>query len=54
MLFSDDVNKCRSAPLCPAARRMAKIAWKMLTEHRDYSKVPIVAKPLSPAALVTD
>ncbi len=36
------------------ARRMAKIAWKMLTEHRDYSKVPIVAKPLSPAALVTD
>ena len=33
------------------ARRLAKIAWKMLTEQRDYSKVPIAAKPLSPAAL---
>lgn len=36
------------------ARRMAKIAWKMLTEQRDYSKVPVVTKPLSPAALITD
>jgi len=36
------------------ARRMAKIAWKMLTERRDYAKVPVVAKPLSPAALATD
>jgi transposase len=36
------------------ARRMAKIAWKMLTQQRDYSKTPVVAKTLSPAALVTD
>lgn len=36
------------------ARRLAKIAWKMLTEQRDYSKVPVVAKPLSPAALTMD
>lgn len=35
------------------ARRMAKIAWKMLTEHRDYSKLPVTTKPLSPAALIT-
>jgi transposase len=36
------------------ARRLAKIAWKMLTEQRDYAKVPPVAKPLSPAALTKD
>lgn len=36
------------------ARRMTKTAWKMLTEQRDYSKVPIIAKPPSPAALATD
>lgn len=36
------------------ARRLAKIAWKMLTQQRDYSKIPIRAEPLSPAALSTD
>lgn len=36
------------------ARRMATIAWKMLTQQRDYSTVPIDAKTLSPAALTTD
>ncbi|WP_457795288.1 IS110 family RNA-guided transposase [Horticoccus sp. 23ND18S-11] len=36
------------------ARRMAKIAWKMLTEERDYSPHAPVAKPTSPAALITD
>jgi transposase len=36
------------------ARRMAKIAWKMLTEQRDYAKVPKAIKPLSPAALTSD
>ncbi|MCW5547561.1 MAG: IS110 family transposase [Opitutaceae bacterium] len=36
------------------ARRLAKIAWKMLTEQRNYSKVPLTTKPLSPAALITD
>ncbi len=36
------------------ARRLAKIAWKMLTEQRDYSKVPVKTKPLSPAALAKD
>jgi transposase len=36
------------------ARRLAKIAWKMLTEQRDYAKVPPVPKLLSPAALATD
>jgi hypothetical protein len=35
-------------------RRLATIAWKMLTEQRDYPKVPIAIKPLSPAAPVTD
>jgi len=29
------------------ARRMAKIAWKMLTDKRAYSTVPVVAKSLS-------
>jgi transposase len=33
------------------ARRLAKIAWKMLTDQRDYAKVPPKPKPLSPAAL---
>uniref|UniRef100_UPI0039C9186D IS110 family transposase n=1 Tax=Horticoccus sp. 23ND18S-11 TaxID=3391832 RepID=UPI0039C9186D len=36
------------------ARRMAKIAWKMLTEERDYSPHAPVAKPTSPATLITD
>jgi hypothetical protein len=37
------------------ARRMAKIAWKMLTDERDYSAVPqAVSQPTSPAALITD
>ena len=36
------------------ARRMAKIAWKMLAEERDYSPHAPVAKPTSPAALITD
>jgi hypothetical protein len=41
------------------ARRMAKIAWKMLTDGRDYSaQAPRVktvrTKPISPAALITD
>ena len=36
------------------ARRLAKIAWKMLTEQRDYRQVPTTTTPLSPAALVTD
>ena len=36
------------------ARRLAKIAWKMLTEQRDYSKVPVATQSLSPAALVSD
>jgi transposase len=36
------------------ARRMAKIAWKMLTEERNYSAQAPVAKPLSPAALTKD
>lgn len=40
-----------------AARRMAKIAWKMLTEERDYSAQAPGAKTrklISPAALTTD
>ena len=36
------------------ARRIAKIAWKMLTEQRNYAKVPTAIKSLSPAALDTD
>jgi len=36
------------------ARRMAKIAWKMLTDQRDYTKVPVATKTLSPAALASD
>ena len=36
------------------ARRMAKIAWKLLHEDRDYSAVPPRTKPLSPAALNSD
>jgi transposase len=36
------------------ARRLAKIAWKMLTEQRDYAKAPPAQKSLSPAALTTD
>jgi transposase len=36
------------------ARRLAKIAWKMLTDGRDYSPQAPVAKPISPAALITD
>src|SRR5688572_23310470 len=40
------------------ARRMVKIAWKMLTEGRDYTaQVPrakTLRKPISPAALITD
>jgi hypothetical protein len=40
------------------ARRMAKIAWKMLTEGRDYTaqapRAKTLQKPLSPAALITD
>jgi transposase len=36
------------------ARRMAKIAWKILTEQRDYSTLPPARKPLSPAALHKD
>ena len=36
------------------ARRMAIIAWKMLTDERDYSPQVPVAKPTSPAALITD
>jgi transposase len=41
------------------ARRMAKIAWKMLKEERDYSAQPPAAKatptqPISPAALISD
>ena len=33
------------------ARRLARIAWKMLTEQRDYAKVPGGIRPPSPAAL---
>ncbi|MGH7943739.1 MAG: transposase [Opitutaceae bacterium] len=40
------------------ARRMAKIAWKMLIDQRDYTPVPPAkparSKSISPAALVTD
>ncbi len=36
------------------ARRLAKIAWKLLAEARDYAKVPPQPKPLSPAALTKD
>jgi hypothetical protein len=36
------------------ARRLAKIAWKLLAEERDYAKVPPKPKPLSPAALNKD
>lgn len=36
------------------ARRMAKIAWKILTEQRDYTTLPPQRKTLSPAALTTD
>ena len=36
------------------ARRMARIAWKMLTEQRDYTKVPVTIPPFSPVALVKD
>jgi transposase len=40
------------------ARRMAKIAWKMLTVERDYTAVPpakrALSKSISPAALITD
>ncbi|OAM89691.1 hypothetical protein AW736_11970 [Termitidicoccus mucosus] len=32
------------------ARRMAKIAWQMLHEKRDYMPAPPPGKPLSPAA----
>jgi transposase len=35
------------------ARRLAKIAWKMLTEQRAYSQVAPQAHPLSPVALPT-
>ena len=40
------------------ARRMAKIAWKMLTDERNYMpQVPVAHRAKtssSPAALVTD
>lgn len=36
------------------ARRMAKIAWKMLADGRDYSAHAPPLKSLSPAALITD
>jgi transposase len=32
------------------ARRLAKIAWKLLAEKRDYASMPPEAKTLSPAA----
>lgn len=37
------------------ARRMAKIAWKMLRDERDYRAVPpVLSQSTSPAALITD
>jgi len=33
-------GKGSNEAITTTARRMAKIAWKMLTEQRDYSKVP--------------
>ena len=36
------------------ARRMAKIAWQLLSQERDYCVLPPARKTLSPVALVKD
>ena len=47
-------GKCANEAITITARRLAKIAWQMLTAQRDYRRVPTKPDPLSPAALATD
>jgi transposase len=47
-------GKVANEAITITARRMAKIAWKMLKDQRDYSTMSVVTKPLSSAALVSD
>lgn len=47
-------GKAANTAITIVARRMAKIAWKMLTDGRDYTQHAPPPKPLSPAALSSD
>jgi transposase len=47
-------GKAANTAITIVARRMAKIAWKMLSDERDYSPHAPPRKSPSPAALITD